>query len=404
MKDTAGRKVAGIIDGPGGFGATVAAGGGFAFFGATASDSTGKLAAEAYPPEPYAGSAAAQAQAQARVLFDILQIENYVQQKVHADPFFKVATSKQYLGAAAPVAATAQVGDYAPAGAAAAVAGIAIVPDQADGRKESPDDPAGGANRKFSEIITAGPYGFTTLFPSDRKSGLPEAARTPEWIWSGSEIGAEMKWAMEDLGRRLDIIGASFSDIVDYTVFLTDPNDLFEVDEAIRGVMGSVLPSRTVIPARGFALPRREGAFGHADGAPRMEMQLRILRPGQNVAKHVVPDSGATGFQAAAVRVENLLWLSSQVADSARRGSAAGEVDNILDKLGRACRDAGTDLSRALRLRVLVTDAGDVAAVYDGLRKAFPADPPAVNVTVVPSRFPVADARVAIDAVALVGP
>jgi len=63
-------------------------------------------------------------------------------------------------------------------------------------------------------------------------------------------------------------------DIVDYTVFLTDPSDLYELDQAMTAAMPSGPPTRTVIPSKGFALPRREGAFGHEDGAPRMEMQF----------------------------------------------------------------------------------------------------------------------------------
>ena len=73
---------------------------------------------------------------------------------------------------------------------------------------------------------------YTTIFPTDRKSGLPEAARTPSWIWSGTEIGAEMKWGVEELRGRLASVGADFADIVDYTVFLTDAGDLtFEEGE-----------------------------------------------------------------------------------------------------------------------------------------------------------------------------
>ena len=85
----------------------------------------------AVPAEPYTTSPAAQAQAQAAYMFarlaallpevgssvgDIVQVEQYVKLKVHADPYFKVATSKQYLGQAVPVAATAQVGEYSPGG------------------------------------------------------------------------------------------------------------------------------------------------------------------------------------------------------------------------------------------------------------------------------------------------
>jgi enamine deaminase RidA (YjgF/YER057c/UK114 family) len=414
------RKVAGTVDTEHHYGSAVAAAGGFAFLAATAIDETGRLAAAAVPSEPYSTSPAAQAQAQAEQIFagldrllpevgssvgDIVQVEQYVQRKVHADPYFKIATSKKYLGKAVPVAATAQVGAYDPAEAVVSVTGLAIVPDEAAGYvKSSPDEVGANTNRKFSEVIVAGPYAFTTLFPSDRKSGLPEAARTPEWIWSGSEIGAEAKWGIAELENRLQAVGAQFSDVVDYTLFLTDPTDLFEWDAALQAVVGDAAPTRTVIPTRGYALPRREGAFGHADGAPRMEVQLRIRRPESGAEKVVVDGPGAGfGYQSAGVRCGSLLWLSAQYADAEHRsGDVSAEIDDILDKLASVCTNGGTDLQNALRVRAQFRNANDIAAFTEALRKRFPAEPPAVSVLVVPSEFPVPSARVAVDAVAYV--
>jgi enamine deaminase RidA (YjgF/YER057c/UK114 family) len=412
------RTVAGEIDGPEHYGSTVAAAGGFAFIAATAMDATGALATDAAPPEPYTTSPAAQAQAQTEHIFsalegslaevgtsvgDILQVEQYVERKVHADPYFKIATSKKYLGAAVPVAATAQVGEYHPKGAVVSVTGLAIVADEGSGFVKSSPDEVGPstANRKFSEIVVAGPYAFTTLFPSDRKSGLPEAARTPEWIWSGSEIGAEAKWGLAELENRLKTVGASFADVVDYTIFLTDPADLFEWDQALKAAVGDAAPSRTVIPSRGYALPRREGAFGHADGAPRMEVQLRIRRPEAGEQKLVVsgPGDGA-GYQSAGVRLGSLLWLSSQHADPAlRTGDIRAEIDSILDRLAEVSTNGGTSLDQALRIRAQFRRAEDVPALADALRARFPSAPPVVSVLVVPCDFPVPTARVAIDAV-----
>ena len=412
------RTVAGTVDSDVAYGSTVAAGGGFAFFAGIAIDESGRLAETARPKPPYAGSAAAQAQAQARTIFarldallptvgssvgDIVQLEQYVKLKVHADGYFKIATSKDYLGKAVPVAATAQVGSYDPAEAVVSVTGLAIIPDPAAGFvKAEPEDPTGAAsaNRKFSELITAGPYGFTTIFPSDRKSGLPEAARTPSWIWSGSEIGAEVKWGLEELSGRLASVGASFEDLVDYTLFLTDSNDLFEFDQALKAVAGTAAPTRTIIPSRGYALPRRENAFGHEDGAPRMEVQFRFRRGSDGAAKAVVDGPGAGfGYQSAGMRLGSLVWASSQVADAGDLvRPASAQIDSILGKLQTTLSNGGTDLAQTLRLRVLLTDRGDVPAVNAALRHAIPVDPPAVSIVIVATPLPVAEARVAIDA------
>jgi enamine deaminase RidA (YjgF/YER057c/UK114 family) len=417
------RTVAGTIDAEHAYGSTVAAGGGFVFFSATAVDDSGRLAASARPAPPYAGSAAAQAQAQARTIFsrldellpqvgssvgDIVQIEQYVRLKLHADSYFKIATSKTYLGRAVPVAATAQVGEYDPADSVVSVTGLAIVPDADAGFvKAEPEDPTGAAaaNRKFSELITAGPYGFTTIFPSDRKSGLPEAARTPAWIWSGSEIGAEVKWGLEELASRLATVGSTLEDIVDYTLFLTDSGDLFEFDQALRAVAGSAAPTRTIIPSRGYALPRREDAFGHDEGAPRMEAQFRFQRPDGGAEKATVDGPGAGfGYQSAGMRLGPLVWTSSLVASPDHLGGAAeSQLQDILAALQATLENGGSTLSETLRLRVLLRNRDDVAAVNAAIRRAIPSDPPAVSIVVVPTALPVAEASMAIDAVGLVG-
>jgi enamine deaminase RidA (YjgF/YER057c/UK114 family) len=280
------------------------------------------------------------------------------------------------------------------------------VADESDGWVKSSPDQVGPstANRKFSEIVVAGPYAYTTLFPSDRKTGLPEAARTPEWIWSGSEIGAEMKWGIAELESRLATIGATFADIVDYTLFLTDSSDLFEFDAALKSVVGDAAPTRTVIPSRGYALPRREGAFGHIDGAPRMEIQFRIRRPESGLDKIVIEGPGSDqGYQSAGVRLGDLVWLTSQVGDAKHRsGDVTAEIDDVLQKLVAVAANAETDLTNALRIRALFTSAAHVPTFYDALRKVIPSDPPAVSCIVIPSALPVPDARVAIDGVVLV--
>jgi enamine deaminase RidA (YjgF/YER057c/UK114 family) len=199
-------------------------------------------------------------------------------------------------------------------------------------------------------------------------------------------------------------VGATFEDLVDYTLFITDSGDLFEFDQALRAVAGAAAPTRTVIPSRGYALPRRENAFGHDEGAPRMEVQFRFRRPEGGAAKSVVDGPGAGfGYQSAGMRLGSLVWTSSQVADARDLGRPAdAQVDSILGKLQTTLANGGTDLARSLRIRVLLTDGEDVPAVNAALRRAIPAAPPAVSIVVVPTALPVAEAKVAIDAVACV--
>jgi enamine deaminase RidA (YjgF/YER057c/UK114 family) len=99
-----------------------------------------------------------------------------------------------------------------------------------------------------------------------------------------------------------------------------------------------------------------------------------------------------------------LLWASSQTADLRYLdGHADAQADNILSKLQTTLTNGGTDLSQALRIRALVTRPHDVAAVNQAIRNAFPKDPPAVSIVIVPTPLPVTEAAVAMDAVAFVG-
>jgi len=412
------RTTAGRIDAGGVYCSRLAAGGGYVFLAGTAMDEHGRLAGAARPQPPYEGSAAAQSRAQTRYIFeryrellpqlgasldDLVQLEQYVKLKVHTDGYFREALAPGFMGASRPVGATAQVGEYFPDEAVVSVTGLGIIPDRDAGFvKEFPGLDPSKPGGQFPEMVAAGPYLFTTYYPTDSKTGIHPAVRTEDWNWRGSEIRGEAEYGVEVMQKRLALVGASLDDIVDYTLFLADPGDLYEFDLVLRKALHGRAPTRTVIPIRGLANPRREGAFGHEQGALRMEAQFRCLVPGRGAEKVMVPGPGeGFGYQSAGVRVGPLLWISSQVADAEHRGGgAAREIDNILEKIAVTCRNGGTSPRHLLRLRALVGRRVDALAVYAALRKWVPDAPPTVCIIVVPAPLPVADCSVALDAVA----
>lgn len=417
----AGRRVAGIIDGGDVYSARAASGGGFVFLGGTAVDDRGRLAEAAKPVPPYGGSEAARARAQARYLFerfretlpalgssieDVCQLEQYVKLKVHADPYFAVATDPAFMGKARPGGATAQLAGFHPEGAAISITGLAIAPHAASGLAKSypGEDPAKPSAGLFSPLVAAGPYVFNTYFPTDNKTGVHPSARAEDWNWRGSEIKSEVTFGIQQLTEKLAVAGATLADIASYTLFLTDVGDLYDFDLLFSAALGPVAPSRTVIPARGYANPRREGAFGHAENAPRMEIQVRAVRPDAGVSKTVVDGPGAGfGYQSAGVRVDRLLWLSAQYAEGDRLGDGpVKEIASVLQKLETVCRNGGARLADLLRLRALVTRLEDAKAVSAALRRAIPSDPPVVSIILVPG-LPVQGCTVAMDGVAYAG-
>jgi enamine deaminase RidA (YjgF/YER057c/UK114 family) len=416
------RAVAGTIDSGGVYTSRAAAGGGYVFVAGTAMSDDGTLPDAAQPAAPYELSEAAKARAQARSMMesyqailplvgssldDLVQLENYVSLKTHVDGYFKTALAKPFIAGDRPTAATAQVGDFFPAGAVIANTGLAIAPDAASGFiREFPgaEDPAKRAGRQFNDMVAVGPLAFTTYFPTDMVTGIHPSVRTEDWNWRNSEIRAEAEYGITVMTDKLATIGATLADIVDYTLFLTDVGDLYEFDLAFGAALGDNPPSRTVIPSLRFAVPRREGARGHAEGALRMEAQFRILRPGHGAEKVVVdgPTDGL-GTASPGVRVGSLLWLASQSADRELRGGPIeAELDNILAKLDAVSRNGGTDIGSLLRLRAIVRRPEDAFAVFAALRRAVPKDPPVVSIVVVPGPLPVANAAVALDGVAFV--
>lgn len=430
------RQVVDQIDSGGFYFARLAGAGGYVFMSSTAVDADGGLPAEALVAPPYHLSASAQARAQTQYIFeqykrglteigssidDIVQIEQYMKHKAHADGYAQVARGPGFMESNRPGSLMIQLGASLPEGTVVNTTGLAIVPDPGRGlvkdyarskKKPGESHPADNAdaqnaNRAFAEIVTAGPYAFTTFFPSDYVSGIHPEARVEDWIWWGSEIRSEAELAVRTLGARLDAIGATFDDVVNYTLYLTDIDDLYEFDLVWKQATGSNPPSRTVAPAVGMGAPRREGARGHAEGSPKMEAQFRILRPESGVTRSVVPAQGEVlGHEAEAVVADNLLWVSGLLAggrDGLHSGpSTPSQLEHIFRRLDKVCRAAGTSLDNLLRVRAFVTDAEDGYAVYATLKKEVPSAPPAVCISGVPGPLQIPGATVIVDAVAFV--
>jgi enamine deaminase RidA (YjgF/YER057c/UK114 family) len=104
-----GRRVSGVIDAGGVYGARLAAAGNYVFMASTAAGPSGGIPAEAIPPPPYQTSESAHVRAQTRYLFeryregleelgssidDIVQLEQYVLLKAHANGYAQSRTHR----------------------------------------------------------------------------------------------------------------------------------------------------------------------------------------------------------------------------------------------------------------------------------------------------------------------
>ncbi|HLI15142.1 MAG TPA: RidA family protein [Acidimicrobiales bacterium] len=429
-----GRRVVGTVDAGGIYTSRLAGGGDFIFLASTAFDETGGIPAEVSVPPPYHASPSAVVRAQTRYIFeryreglealdssidDIVQLEQYIELKAHADGYVQVARGPGFMEKNRPGSLLIQAGHYLPPGAVVSTTGMALVPDPARGivkeqfvsaRPGEEGHPAvagdrGNPSLGFAEIVTGGPYGFATYYPIDYQTGIHPEARAPDWIWWGSEIRQEAQYGARVLKRRLDAVGSDVSHVVNYTLYLTDLEDLYEFDLVWRETLGEFAPSRTVVPVRGMGTPRQEGAKGQAQGACKMEIQYRFLRPGFGIdAVPISTGRGVLGHESEAVRAGDLLWISEAVAGDPQRPGprrpAGVQMAEILERLDETCEAAGSSLRNLLRLRAFVTEPGDAYAVYGAVKKAIPHDPPCVCVTVVPGPLQVPGCTVLADGVA----
>jgi 2-iminobutanoate/2-iminopropanoate deaminase len=114
----------------------------------------------------------------------------------------------------------------------------------------------------------------------------------------------------------------------------------------------------------------------------------------------------AIGPYSHAVRFGGLLWCSGQIPLDPDRGeivgtSAAEQAERCLQNLVAVCEAAGTELSRAVRMTVYMTDLGAFAEVNEVYARFFASEPPArvaIGVAALPR-----GAQVEIDAVVALG-
>ena len=260
----------------------------------------------------------------------------------------------------------------------------------------------------YSEIVTAGPYAFNTVWASDYATGVHPDAKVAQWVWWGNEARGETQFNLyERLRPRLEHVGSSFEDVIHATVFLTEIEDLYEVDRIWAEVFPEDPPARTVIPVRGLGSPRREGAKNHGDGGTKTEAIFQSLRHGFGAERAVI----STGrpqltHESEAITAGGLLWTSGLLAvdeaGAATSQGAADQAEEVFDRLSEICTAGGTDISQLVRLRAYVTDEESGRAVYRTLKQRVPSEPPTVALTIVPSELHVPDCRLIVDAVAYV--
>jgi 2-iminobutanoate/2-iminopropanoate deaminase len=90
----------------------------------------------------------------------------------------------------------------------------------------------------------------------------------------------------------------------------------------------------------------------------------------------------AIGPYSQAIRAGDLLFCSGQIPLEPSTGElvkqdAAGQARQCLENLAAVCRAAGTDLRRAVRVTIYLTDLSELERVNGVYQEFFATDPPA---------------------------
>lgn len=428
------RVVSEPIMGDGMYGSRLAAGGPYVFLASPAVDGKGRLAEPARVKPPYHLSPSAQVRNQTRYIFerygdalskvgssvdDIVQVEQYIQHKAHADGYLEISRGPGCIERDRPGSALICTGDLSPEGCVVNPTAIAVIPDESIAKeilKPGAQDP--GKRPEFgrvyaeepvyNEVVTAGPYVFTVGdWSSDYVTGIHPEVKVADWIWWGNEIRNEANFIWEILKQRLEASGTALENVVHCTTFMIDLADQFEFDLVWKEYFPTNPPARTVIPVRGLGAPRLESPDlrGHIDGAMKMESMCQSIRPGFGIEKEVI-STGAMplSHESEAIKARPLLWISGQLAGDADGLKTAPDTPSqlayIFRRIREICRAGETDITNLLRLRAYVTDVRDSYAVYAALRDAVPSEPPCVCITGVPGPLQVPGCSVIVDAVA----
>jgi enamine deaminase RidA (YjgF/YER057c/UK114 family) len=338
-------------------------------------------------------------------LDDVARVDNYYGHRRVSTGHFAARDEFFPMGAMLRPASTAVQTDGFPAdGCTYAIEAIAVQ----GGREGVIADDVPASPGRLPMGIRAGSFVFLSgRLASNYETGLAPEAKTPGWIWIGSPIHAQAEYILRMQDRILGAAGCSLRDVVKAEVFLTDPRDITGLDEVWRAAFPQNPPARSIFIVDGLAMPDVV-----------VEINLIALDPGSGLQRRTIQTAAAPEplfYEPQAVQAGQLVFLSTQLAHDQRglaeaarprpgfsRIGAPGrlETEVILGNVAAICEAAGGSLADVVKVQTHLRDLGQLDAVNEATKRAFPADPPAWTVVSMAAPRPVAGAQVMCDVIA----
>jgi enamine deaminase RidA (YjgF/YER057c/UK114 family) len=426
------RRVSEVVDANGLYFSRAASAGPLVFLASVAVDDRGQIPEEAKAAPPYQLSRSATVTAQANYIFrkyksaladlgssisDIAQVEQYIPLKSYADAYLSASRAPEFLKERRPASALIEVGELVQNECVINPTAIAVIPGEKT-KKElfnprktlaSKDAKFGDAYAEepiYNELVRVGGYFFTAGDVAFDLNGIAPEARVNDSVWWGNEVRNETDFILKLNESRLRTIGASLEDVVHASVCVTDPGDLFEMDQVWKKYF-KVPPARFVTPIKGLGVPRKEGAKGQAENAVSVEMMTMGVVPREGVEKEIIKtDRSPMGHESVAVRAGPTLWISGQLAADktglVTKSDAKSQIDYVLQNIQSICKSGGTTLHNLVRICASVTSKQAGYDLFKALKVAIPSNPPTVTVNVVPGSLQVPDCSVLIGGTAYV--
>jgi len=338
-------------------------------------------------------------------LDDVARVDNYYGHRGVSTGHFAARDEFFPMGAMLRPASTAVQTDGFPAdGCTYAIEAIAVQ----GGREGVVADDVPASPGRLPMGIQAGSFVFLSgRLASDYETGLAPEAKTPGWIWIGSPIHAQAEYILRMQDRILAAAGCSLRDVVKAEVFLVNPRDITGLDEVWRAAFPQNPPARSIFIVDGLAMPDVV-----------VEINLIALDPRGGLRRRTIQTAAAPEplfYEPQAVQAGPLVFLSTQLAHDQRglaeaarprpgfsRFGAPGrlETEVIFGNVAAICEAAGGSLGDVVKVQTHLRDLGQLDAVNEATKRAFPADPPAWTVVSMTAPRPVAGAQVMCDVIA----
>lgn len=195
----------------------------------------------------------------------------------------------------------------------------------------------------------------------------PEARSNP-YMWYGEPVKAHTNYTLEMIDTIAEHVGTPLENTVKAEVYLGDPSDFNQMEEAWREWFPEDPPARIVVPHQGVGI---KGCL--------VEMALQLVKPDAGIGVETIETDEAPSpvtHQPQAVRAGDLLFVSGHMAHDEQglckpSQTPKRQMDQIFENISAICEAAGTSLDHAARCQGFYTSSKAYVGAMKSWRERF---------------------------------